>query len=100
MSDLKHFGADILRTELEQCRRRSRELATENIRLTTERDVLRAACEFVEGRLSDRPLTSRTPDERLDELEEWLDDEVLPRLRDALGRAEPEPTTTDGSHAE
>jgi hypothetical protein len=80
MTDLKHYGEDILRTELDNCHRRGMTLARENMRLRT-------ACEFVEGRLSDLPLTSRTPEERLSELEEWIHYEILPKLRAALGHS-------------
>jgi len=41
-------------------------------------------CEFVYGRLSDLPLATRTPEERWDELLEWIVDEILPSLKKAI----------------
>jgi hypothetical protein len=82
---------DVLTTELANSRMRGRALAEENQRLlrhvselSVQRTVLRDACELAKGRLSDRPLASRTPEERLQELEDWLDDDALPALRYAL----------------
>lgn len=48
------------------------------------------ACQYTFDRLSDRPLTCRTDQERLEELEEWIVDEILPMLESAIAKAKGE----------
>ncbi len=68
-----------LRRHIRVLSRVAHALAEENIRL-------HEACEFADGRLSYRAFASLTTEDILEELEERIDDEVLPRLRTALGK--------------
>jgi len=52
--------------------------------LTTE---LLEALEIIENRLSNIPIASRSPEERLDELLDWIDKDILPLCKQLIAKA-------------
>ena len=60
------------------------ENAVADARLISRSPELLETVEHIEGRLSDPPMACRSPEERLNELLEWIDAEILPMCRQVI----------------
>jgi hypothetical protein len=79
----QHLAPEVgIEMAVQEIERLQAELEKSSARIAKMSEVL----DFVEGRLSDLPLASRTPEERLAELEGWISDEILPMCSEVLGR--------------
>ena len=58
-----------------------------NRRLIACAPELLNALEIIENRLSNIPIASRSPEERLDELLDWIDKDILPLCKQLIARA-------------
>jgi len=59
-------------------------------RLIAQSPELLKTVEYIEGRLSDPPFACRSPEERLNELLEWIDGEILPMCTQVIAKAKGE----------
>jgi len=64
--------------------------AVADARLIALSPELLETVEYVEGRLSGPPMACRSPEERLNELLEWLDEDILPMCRQVIARVKGE----------
>ena len=101
MSEIKHTPApwyvdDYLIVHVHEDRRTAlasvyySENAIADARLIACSPELLETVEYIEGRLSNPPFACRAPEERLEELLGWIDEEILPMCRRVIAKVKGE----------